>query len=205
MSDKPAPIDLDSEETIRVLSLKAAIAAVKTRQADETDVIVEMKEAERARLDLLAQDIMPLLDEIDPRDERFDFCVVNGERPRLWIDMTTFVAMGVHGSGGVKNGYRLLKDTRMGRIVLLETADRNAMADAIATYVAERVLERERALEGDWLALSPERYQVREEKEEPPKAFASGATVKNTSQWQVFLLLGALMAVALTGFGLFTL
>src|SRR5690606_41051339 len=35
---------------------------------------------------------------------------------------------------------------------LLETGEIDDMADAITEYIAERVLERERAVEGDWLS-----------------------------------------------------
>nr|MEC9417756.1 hypothetical protein [Pseudomonadota bacterium] len=35
--------------------------------------------------------------------------------------------------------------------VILETANIDDMADCLTEYIAERVLEREKALEGDWL------------------------------------------------------
>lgn len=44
-----------------------------------------------------------------------------------------------------------MKDTRLGRVVILETANIDDMADCLTEYIAERVLEREKALEGDWL------------------------------------------------------
>ena len=62
--------------------------------------------------------------------------------------MTTFVAMGHD-----KLNYRMIKDTRMGRIVLAETSDMDKMADFVAEYVAEKVLEREKMIEGEWRSM----------------------------------------------------
>jgi hypothetical protein len=64
----------------------------------------------------------------------------------LWIDMTSFVVMARD-----RRSYRFLKDTRLGRTVILETAKLDDMADTVTHYVAERIIERERAIEGDWL------------------------------------------------------
>ncbi|MEE9314875.1 MAG: hypothetical protein V3V02_09515 [Rhizobiaceae bacterium] len=129
-------------------SLKEALDFAKNREADRSDVVVDMKAAEQARLELLANELRPLLNEIDETDERFDFALTKGERPRLWIDMTSFVVMGHD-----KRSYRFLKDTRMGRMVLAETHDMDKAADIVSEYVADKVLERERAMEGEWESL----------------------------------------------------
>jgi hypothetical protein len=60
--------------------------------------------------------------------------------------MTSFVVMARD-----RRSYRFLKDTRLGRTVILETAKLDDMADTITHYVAERIIERERSMEGDWL------------------------------------------------------
>ncbi|MEL6750921.1 MAG: hypothetical protein AAFO70_02445 [Pseudomonadota bacterium] len=190
--------DIENDEPVRVRTLKAALEAVKTRESERQDVVVEMKEAARARLEMLADDVRPLLDEIDPLDERFDFAVTRGEHPRLWIDMTTFVTMGADAEGAVKSGYRMLKDTRMGRQVLSETASRSRMADTIASYVAERVLERERAIEGDWIAHNPQRYVAEEEAVETEVAeTATTEEPPRKLRWLLFLVLGVLVAAGL--------
>ncbi|MEP0943070.1 MAG: hypothetical protein ABJH63_02375 [Rhizobiaceae bacterium] len=132
--------------TIR--NLKAAVDAVRTGQADHKDVVVDLGEAEKARLDLLAAELQPLFEEIDEADERFDLALSHGDRPRMWIDMTTFVAMGHD-----KLSYRMVKDTRMGRIVMAETSDKDKMADFVSEYVAEKVLEREKMIEGEWRSM----------------------------------------------------
>ncbi|MEO1397275.1 MAG: hypothetical protein AAFU56_00220 [Pseudomonadota bacterium] len=137
--------DKTSEAQAPRRSLKAALYDVKTRQAERDDVVVEMKEAERARLELLADEVRPVLDDVDASDERFDLVVTRGDRPRLWVDATCFVAMGAD-----KRLFRLIKDSRAGRVALEETEDMSAMADHVSRYIAERVLERERVMDGDW-------------------------------------------------------
>jgi hypothetical protein len=144
-----------------VRSLTDALRRARIADADRTDVIVEMREAERARLDMLADELRGVFAELPPDDEQFVNAVVPGNPPRLWIDATSFVVLGRD-----RRTYRFLKDTRLGRTVILETESLDDMADCITDYVAERVIERERALEGDWLikrgarALGRERGRV---------------------------------------------
>jgi hypothetical protein len=143
-----AATDAETVDPQTKRSLKQAVAAIRSRQADQQDVVVELKESEAARLDLLTAELQPLFDDIDESDDRFDIAVTRGERPRLWLDMTSFVAMGLD-----KRSYRFMKDTRMGRIVLAETSDMSKMADIVSNYIAERVLEREKMIEGEWVSL----------------------------------------------------
>ena len=140
MSD---PTDNNAEN---VRSLRDAIHKVRTAETERSDVVVELRDAERARLELLADELRTVFAEVPPEDEQFVFSVAAGTPPRLWIDMTTFVVMGRD-----RRTYRLLKDTRLGRTVILETTKLDDMADTITHYLAERIIERERAIEGDWL------------------------------------------------------
>ena len=119
---------------------------MRTAEAERSDVVVELRDAERARLELLAEELRAVFNEVPPDDDQFIFSVAAGTPPRLWIDMTSFVVMGRD-----RRSYRFLKDTRLGRTVILETAKLEDMADTITHYVAERIIERERAMEGDWL------------------------------------------------------
>ena len=129
-----------------VRSLRDTIRKVRTAEAERSDVVVELRDAERARLELLAEELRSVFNEVPPDDDQFIFAVAPGTPPRLWIDMTSFVVMGRD-----RRSYRFLKDTRLGRTVILETAKLDDMADTVTEYVAERIIERERALEGDWL------------------------------------------------------
>jgi hypothetical protein len=70
--------------------------------------------------------------------------VSRGETPRLWIDAVAHVAMGRD-----KRSYRFLHDSRMGRHVLAESHEIPDIVQAVTTYVARRLVERQLALEAD--------------------------------------------------------
>jgi hypothetical protein len=130
----------------KVRSLRDTIRQVRTAEAERSDVVVELRDAERARLEILAEELRSVFNEVPAEDEQFIFSVAAGTPPRLWIDMTSFVVMARD-----RRSYRFLKDTRLGRTVILETAKLDDIADTITHYVAERIIERERSMEGDWL------------------------------------------------------
>lgn len=132
----------------KVHDLADAMARVRSDQAMRSDVVVDMKLAAFTRLELLAKDLQSVFEDIPDDSEQFEFALTNGEIPRLWIDITTFVRMGRD-----KRMYEFVKDTRLGRKILAKSEDRIRIGKAVTAYVAERVLERERAIEGDWMAL----------------------------------------------------
>ncbi|WP_192900413.1 hypothetical protein [Roseitalea porphyridii] len=121
-----------------------AVRQVKIAAAERNDVVVDMKEADRARLDLLAQRLQPVFDEVPADDERFDFALSSGLQPRLWIDATAHVMMGRD-----RRTYRFVRDTRLGRIILAEAVDAAPVVEAVTTYIAERLHEREMAFAAD--------------------------------------------------------
>jgi hypothetical protein len=139
-------IDTPDDNVRKVRSLRDALRQVRTAETERSDVVVELRDAERARLELLADDLRGVFAEVPPEDEQFIFTVAPGTPPRLWIDMTAFVVMGRD-----RRTYRFLKDTRLGRTVIVESDKLAPVADTITHYVAERIIERERAVEGDWL------------------------------------------------------
>jgi hypothetical protein len=129
------------EETPRKLS--DAVRDVKNALADRDDVVVDMREAHRMRLDLIAAELAPVFADVPAEIDSFDFAVSSGLQPRLWIDAVSHVAMGRD-----RRTYRFLKDTRIGRVVLAESTDMKPVVDQVTRYVAERVVERQRLLEG---------------------------------------------------------
>ena len=145
MSDQ----DLDAEQIeAKVHDLAKAMEKVRDEQAMRSDVVVEMKQVAHARLELLAKDLQPVFQAVPDENEQFEFALTSGEPPRLWIDMTSFVRMGRD-----RRVYEFVKDTRLGRSILGQSKDRELIGKIVTNYVAERILERGRALEGDWLAM----------------------------------------------------
>ncbi len=136
----------DNGPARNVRKLTDALRRVRTAEAERSDIVVELRDAERARLELLADELKSVFAEVPAENETFLFTVAEGTPPRLWIDMTSFVAMSRD-----RRTYRFLKDTRIGRTVILETTDVPGMADCVTNYIAERIIERDRAVEADWL------------------------------------------------------
>ncbi|MTH98425.1 hypothetical protein [Roseibium sp. RKSG952] len=130
----------------RIRSLRDAIRKVQLGEAERSDVVADRQETERARLELLVEEMTGVFQEIPQDDDQFSLQILPGSTPRLWVDVTSFVVVGAD-----RKTYRFLKDTRLGRVVLLETGDIGDMADCLTEYIADRILEREKALEGDWL------------------------------------------------------
>jgi hypothetical protein len=97
-----------------------------------------------ARLELLSEALDPPFAEIPSEAELFDRGHSRGDTPRLWIDAVAHIAMGRD-----KRLYRLLHDTRVGRRVLAESYEIPDMVRAVTSYVARRLVERERALDED--------------------------------------------------------
>lgn len=121
-----------------------AVRQMRVAAADRNDVVVEMREATRTRLELLAEDLHAVIADVPADDERFDFALTSGLQPRFWIDATAHVMMGPD-----RRTYRFVRDTRLGRVVLAESTDRSVIVERIVTYVAMRIHERDLALAGE--------------------------------------------------------
>ena len=126
-----------------VSKLSQAIRDVKNASADREDVVVELREASRTRLELLAAELADVIADIPEDNPQFDFAVSSGLQPRLWIDATAHVAMGRD-----KRAYRFVRDSRVGRVVLAESTEMKPVVEQITRYVAERIVERQRMLDG---------------------------------------------------------
>jgi hypothetical protein len=122
-------------------SLKDAMRHARIESAERTGVVLELRDAQRARLEILNEALDPLFSEIPAEIELFDRGISAGDTPRLWIDAVAHVVM-----VGDKRHYRLVQDGRYGRKTLAESNDLEDMVNAVTHYVATRLVERERAL-----------------------------------------------------------
>ena len=124
--------------------LKDALRKARVDQAERTGVVVDLHDAEVARLELLNEALDPVFEEVPANVDLFDRGISRGETPRLWIDPIAHVAMGRD-----KRIYRFVQDSRYGRKVLAESDDISEMAKAATHYVAHRMIERDQALAAD--------------------------------------------------------
>lgn len=125
----------------RPTRLREALRRARIEAADRTAVVVDLRDAEVARLEILSEALDPLFDEIPSNVELFDRGISRGDTPRLWIDAVAHVVMGRD-----KRLYRFVQDTRFGRLVLAESHEVSTVVSAVTDYVARRIIEREHAL-----------------------------------------------------------
>jgi hypothetical protein len=187
----------DAGETVTPIDpsrkLSDAIRDVKNAFADRDDIVVDMRDAHRMRLDLLAAELAPVFAEVPTEMDSFDFAVSSGLQPRLWIDAVSHVAMGRD-----RRTYRFVRDTRMGRVVLAESTEMKPIVDQVMRYVAERVVERQRLMEdGAELPASGTGRAAAAQAQSPLRAFSE-------SKFLSALLsgLGLIAAGALVGLGI---
>lgn len=171
--------------------LAEAVRELKNAAADRSDVVVDIREGQRTRLEMLAEDLGPVIADVPPEDERFDFAISGGTNPRFWIDAVAHVVMARD-----RRTYRFLLDTRAGRSVLAETADVGEVAAAVTRYVAERIVERERHL-----AAGTRQFRVERQAAGAAVTPERAAALQGTStflQGLGMVLLGALFGASLT-------
>src|SRR5690349_20667697 len=135
------PTAAASEGESRRLRLRDALRQARIDAADRTGVVVDLRDAEVARLEILNEALDSLFAEIPDHIDIFDRGISQGDTPRLWIDVVAHIVMGRD-----KRTYRFVQDTRYGRIVLSESLDVAATVDAVTDYVARRIVEREQAI-----------------------------------------------------------
>ena len=143
---------MSQQEAKSVRNLQSAIGEVRIDYAERSDVIAELRDTERARLMLLEEALTGVFDDLPEGTDEFSLTVIPGNPPRFWVDATSFVMLDRD-----KRTYRFVKDTRLGRTVLAETADVESVADSVTRYVAERIVERDQALEADWMLRPPDK------------------------------------------------
>src|SRR5471032_1826864 len=124
--------------------LKDAVREARIEAAERSAVVVDLRDADVARLELLSDALDPTFKDIPQDVELFDRGVSRGDVPRLWVDVIAHVEMGHD-----KRQYRFVQDTRYGRAVLSESHELGDMVHAVTRYVARRLVERDRALADD--------------------------------------------------------
>src|SRR6195952_3844968 len=108
--------------------LRDALRQARIESAGRMGVVVDLRDAEVARLEILSEALDPVFSEIPDAIDLFDRAISQGETPRLWIEFLAHVGM-----GRAKRTYRFVRDTRFGRTVLAESNDVPTIATAVTT------------------------------------------------------------------------
>ncbi|MFK4823550.1 hypothetical protein ACI0FM_01925 [Paenochrobactrum sp. BZR 588] len=137
--------EIDAQHAVQnsdgALRLANAMRQAKMAAADRGDSIVDVRQAELARLDLLAADLQPVFDAVPANVDLFDFTVSSGMQPRLWLDATAFVMM-----DNDRRTYKFVRDSRQGRVVMAQSTDMRRVSEGVTAYIADRLVEREQLL-----------------------------------------------------------
>ena len=129
------------DDEARPTRLRDALRKARIEAADRTGVVVDLRDAEVARLEILSEALDPLFAQVPEQIDLFDRGISQGDTPRLWIDVVAHVMMGRD-----KRIYRFVQDTRFGRTVIAESHEVIKIVEAVTDYVARRMIEREHAL-----------------------------------------------------------
>lgn len=120
--------------------LDKALRQARLVEAEHLDALFDIRDAKQLRLVTLKDELEREIAGRREARDLFDISIVLGEPPRLWIDMISYVAMEPD-----PRTYRLVQDTRDGRLVLFESSDRAETVERLVQYMAHRMVERERA------------------------------------------------------------
>lgn len=172
-------------------SLREALRRARAGSAEKSGVLVELRTAELARLDLLKERLEGVFAQVPQEIDLFDAAILPGDPARLFVDVLGFIEMGRD-----KRTYRFFHDTRYGRQLLAETEDLDEVTQSITDYVANRIIEREKALISDLAPVAapkprpPAEPTVKREEYEP----------KSSLGWLLFTaLLAGLLAYWMAG------
>jgi hypothetical protein len=119
--------------------LKDALRQARLAEAAHFEAAMDLRDSKSIRLQLLKDELMPLVASSPTAADLFDLALIVSEPPRLWIDLITFAVMEPD-----HRTYRLYQDRQTGREILFETPDRKEMAEAVKRHMAHRLVARER-------------------------------------------------------------
>ena len=137
-------------------SLRSAMRRARSEAAEQHEAFSDLRQGEVARLEMLEEAIRPIVDQAPDDVELFDLGVTQGDRPRLFLDMISFVDL-AHD----RRSFRFFQDTRHGRVLIAESESPDRIVAAVTNYVARRLVEREQALASDWRSRSAPAEHIR--------------------------------------------
>lgn len=120
-------------------NLRGELRQAREAATAQLDSVLDIRDAAMLRLQLLKDELAPLIAATPEAGGQFDLALVPGDPPRLWLDLVSAVVMEPN-----PRTYRLILDGSEGRVLLLETADRGEMLAYLRFYIAHRIVARQR-------------------------------------------------------------
>jgi hypothetical protein len=119
--------------------LSGALRKARLAEAAHFEAVLGIRDSKSLRLQVLKDELSPLVAATPEAPKIFDLALVPGEPPRLWIDLISSIVMEPD-----YRTYRLVQDNQTGREVLFESAERAEMLNYLKAYLAHRMIARER-------------------------------------------------------------
>lgn len=119
--------------------LTGALRKARLAEAAHFEAVLGIRDSKSLRLQILKDELAPIVASNPEASLLFDLALVPGEEARLWIDLISFVVMEPD-----YRTYRLVQDNQGGRETLFESIERAEMLDYLKSYLAHRIVARER-------------------------------------------------------------
>ena len=119
--------------------LRAALREARLSEAAHHEAVLSLRDSKSLRLQLLKDDLAPVVAATPEAAEVFDLALIAGEPPKLWIDLITYVVMEPD-----HRTYRIMEDRQNGREILFEGDDRAQAGEALRRHMAHRIIARQR-------------------------------------------------------------
>jgi hypothetical protein len=161
--------------------LASALRIARIENADYSAAAADLRSAEIAKLEILRERLRPVLAQLPKDCDLFDVGLAPGDRPRLFIDQIGFVEMERD-----RRSFRFLQDTRHGRITIADSEDMETIVEAVTTYIAHRLIERERALASDYASGGAAAAQAARHAAEASSRSPAPASAERTPLWEQF-------------------
>ncbi len=134
-------------------ALTTALIEARLAQAAQFDAVARVHDARTLRLEALRDSVVPDLGNSPHLRELVEINVQDGETPRLWVDLITYVEMEPD-----PKSYRLVQSSERGLETIFETRDAEQMKHNVLRQVAHRAVAVERAIAGKPLAGERPQY-----------------------------------------------
>jgi hypothetical protein len=135
--------------------LMQALRQARAAEAAHADAVFALRDAKAIRLQLLKDDLMPIVAALPQSEHLFDLALIPGDPPRLWIDLISYVVMEPE-----HRSYRLYEDRQSGREILFESEDRALMVERIRRHMAHRLVARQHQISSVTSADVPAGFSV---------------------------------------------
>ncbi len=123
---------------------RAELDKARRLEAERHEADLAVRDTARLRLFTLRQELAPYVGAMPEADDFIHLSLVMDSRPRLWIDLTSFVEIAPDG-----RSWRLVQDTAEEREIIFETAKLDDMTAFLRKFIALRIVRRHKALNGE--------------------------------------------------------